>query len=96
MRVSSGEGRMMEYAEKGLLAVMGYPEEISNIFVALMRCLDEIAWFLVPNVVTRRFAYEMSWFLAVVRCPCESCRVWLHSFVMRYPVETSFFLAVMS
>ena len=51
--------------------VMRYPEEISNIFVALTRFLDEITWFLMPNVVTRRFAYEMSWFLAVVRCPCE-------------------------
>jgi hypothetical protein len=50
---------------------MSYPEEISYIFVALMRFLDEITWYLVPNIGTRIFAYEMSWFLAVVRCPCE-------------------------
>ncbi len=61
-----------------------------------MRFLDEITWLLLSNFVTRRFAYEMSWFLAVVRCPCEICRVWLHRFVVRYPDKTSFFLAVMS
>ena len=60
-----------------------------------MRFLDEITWLLLPNFVMRRFAYKMSWFLAVVRCRCEICRVWLHRFVMRYPDETSFFLAIM-
>jgi hypothetical protein len=92
MRVSSGEGRVMEC----LLVIMRYPDESSYIFEALMRFLDDITWVLVPDVVTRRFAYEISWFLAVVRCPCEICCVWLHSFVMRYPDESSFFLTVMS
>ncbi len=62
--------------------------------MALVIFLDEMTWFLLPNFVAR-FAYEISWFLAAVRCPCEMCRVWLHSFQMIYPDESSFFLAVM-
>jgi hypothetical protein len=53
------------------LVVMRLPDEMSCLFVALMRFLDEITWFLLPNLVTR-FAYEISWFLAVVICPLRN------------------------
>ncbi len=47
--------------------------------------LLNVAWF----CVCRFLAEEISCFLAVVRCPYESCRVLLHTCMMRYPDEMS-------